>query len=139
MSVISRFKAIYIIDRRKAFYRQRIPESSCASRVLARPYLMMLYIIFPIHLSLPITSKPVFKAIITRKNSGLFYGYLRTKAFISGDLCMYNVMPWNIFSQNSVFQCSMGCTKKNFFLSTMVATFGKYLSNFLISRKCQQF
>ena len=32
MSVNSRLKAIWIIGRRKAFYRQRIPESSYAKR-----------------------------------------------------------------------------------------------------------
>ena len=30
MSVNSKLKAIYIIGQRKAFYRQRMPESSCA-------------------------------------------------------------------------------------------------------------
>ena len=32
MSVISSFKAIEIIVQRKAFYRQKIPESSCAGK-----------------------------------------------------------------------------------------------------------
>ena len=32
MSVNSRLKATKIIDQRKAFYRQRIPESSCARK-----------------------------------------------------------------------------------------------------------
>ena len=32
MSVKSRLKAIQIISQRKAFYRQRIPESSCARK-----------------------------------------------------------------------------------------------------------
>ena len=32
MSVNSRFKATNIIGRRKAFYRQRIPESSCVRK-----------------------------------------------------------------------------------------------------------
>ena len=32
MSVNSRLKAIMIIGQRKAFYRQRIPESSCARK-----------------------------------------------------------------------------------------------------------
>ena len=31
-SVNSRLKAIHIIDQRKAFYRQRIPESSCVRK-----------------------------------------------------------------------------------------------------------
>ena len=37
------------------------------SRVLARPYLMTLYIISPIHLNFPIRSRGAFKAIINRK------------------------------------------------------------------------
>ena len=32
MSVNSRFKATKIIGQRKAFYKQRIPESSCARK-----------------------------------------------------------------------------------------------------------
>ena len=32
MTVNSRLKAIYIIGQRKAFYRQRIPESSCTRK-----------------------------------------------------------------------------------------------------------
>ena len=32
MSVNSRFKATQIISQRKAFYRQKIPESSCARK-----------------------------------------------------------------------------------------------------------
>ena len=32
MSVHSRLKAIYIIDQRKAFYKQRVSESSCAKK-----------------------------------------------------------------------------------------------------------
>ena len=35
MSVNSRLKATKIIGQRKAFYRQRIPESSCASKETA--------------------------------------------------------------------------------------------------------
>ena len=40
-------------------------------------------------------------------------------------------------SQDGVFQRSIGSTKKKFLLPTMVVTFGKHLSNFSISRKCQ--
>ena len=35
MSVNSRLKAILIIGQRKAFYRQRIPEFSCARKETA--------------------------------------------------------------------------------------------------------
>ena len=35
--------------------------------VLAKPYLMMLYVIFPIHLNFPVRSRCVLKGIIHRK------------------------------------------------------------------------
>ena len=35
MSVSSRLKATKIIDQRKTFYRQRIPESSCMTKETA--------------------------------------------------------------------------------------------------------
>ena len=41
------------------------------SRVLTRPYLLMLYVIFPIHLNYPIRSRCVFKAAIQRKKAVL--------------------------------------------------------------------
>ena len=42
-------------------------NANSSSMVLARPYLMMLYIIFPIHLNFPIRSRCVLKAIVQRK------------------------------------------------------------------------
>ena len=48
----------------------------CCHRVLARPYLMMLYVIFLICVNFPIRYRCVLKAIIHRKNIGLFC-YLR--------------------------------------------------------------
>ena len=60
------------------YLHQQLLIQTSQFRVLARSYLMMLYSIFPIHLNLPIRSKYVLKGIIQRKkNSGLFYGYLR--------------------------------------------------------------
>ena len=44
--------------------------------MLARPYLMTLYAIFPFHLNFLIRTRCVLKAIIHIKNSGLCYGYL---------------------------------------------------------------
>ena len=45
-----------------------------ADRVLARSYLMTLYVAFPIHVNFPIRSRCVLKAIVhIKKNSGLFY------------------------------------------------------------------
>ena len=45
--------------------------------MLARPYLMTLYAIFPFYLNFLIRTRCVLKAIIHIKNSGLCYGYLR--------------------------------------------------------------
>ena len=42
------------------------PKSSTI-RVLARPYLMMLYVIFPVYLNFPMRSRSVLKAIIHRR------------------------------------------------------------------------
>ena len=44
-------------------------NANSSSMVLARPYLMMLYIIFPIHLCFPIRSRCVLKAIVQRKKT----------------------------------------------------------------------
>ena len=41
-------------------------------RVLARPYFMTFYVIFPIHLNFPIRSSYVFKGIIQRKKVDCF-------------------------------------------------------------------
>ena len=40
MSVNSRLTAIYIIGQRKAFYRQIIPESSCARKETVDKYIL---------------------------------------------------------------------------------------------------
>ena len=64
----------------KHFYDNFLLVSQCDK---ARPYLMRLYIIFPIHLSFPIRSRCVLKATVSfiEKNSGLFYSYL-SKCFL---------------------------------------------------------
>ena len=41
MSVNTRLKATKIIDQRKAFYRQRIPESSCAMKETVDIYILV--------------------------------------------------------------------------------------------------
>ena len=51
----------------------KMRETYHPSRVLDRPYLMTLYVIFPIHVNFQIRSWCVLKAIIHRKNSVLFY------------------------------------------------------------------
>ena len=75
-------------------------------RVLARPYMMMLYVIFPIHLNFPIRSRCVLKAILYWKNSGLFYGYLRKFFFFKKTLfmilhtCMWYLISFSILSHS---------------------------------------
>ena len=68
--------------------------------VLARPYLITLYIIFPTHLKFPIRSRCVLKAIIHKKNNGLFYGYL-IKFFLFQKDTFYDIVHacgiWLIF------------------------------------------
>ena len=51
------------------------------SRVLARPYLMMLYAIFPIHVNFPITSSCVLEATIHRKITVNCFMLLEKKIF----------------------------------------------------------
>ena len=74
------------------------------SKVLTRPYLMTLYVIFPIHLNFPIRSKCVFKAIINKKQKHILVM-----------ICVYCIIPCcEIFlSQDGVFQYSKGCIQKN--------------------------
>ena len=57
---------------------------------------MMLYIIFSIHLNFPIRYKFVLKAIIQRKNRGLFYGYLR-KFFLFQKDAFYDIYMHVVF------------------------------------------
>ena len=65
--------------------------------VLARPYLMTLYVIFPIHSKIPIRSTCVLKAIIHRKkNSRLFYSYLRKFFLFQKDAFYYIVHAYAI-------------------------------------------
>ena len=38
--------------------------------------------------------------------------------FVTSDLCiLYNVIPWNILSQDTVFKHTTGCTKKLFLVA----------------------
>ena len=50
--------------------------------VLARPYLMSLYVIFPIHLNFPVRSRCVLKAIIHRKKTVDCFTVTRESFFI---------------------------------------------------------
>ena len=47
---------------------------------------------------------------------------------LSVAICVCCILSFSeiFLSQDGIFQRSTGCTKKIFFLSTMVATFGKY-------------
>ena len=69
-----------------------------AHRVLARPCLMTLCIMFPIHVNFPIRSRCVLKAIFKKKNSGLFYMALEV-GFFSKDAfyVVYACCIWSIF------------------------------------------
>ena len=64
-------------------------------RVLARPYLITLYVIFPIHLSFPMRSRCVVKAIIIEKKQELFYGYLR-KFFLFQNYAFYMLLYMHV-------------------------------------------
>ena len=87
----------------KHFYDNFLLVSQCDK---ARPYLMRLYIIFPIHLSFPIRSRCVLKATVSfiEKNSGLFYSYLSKFFFFKKTLfvnrtCMWYMMNFSISSR----------------------------------------
>ena len=53
------------------------------ARVLARPYLMTLYVIFPIHMNFPITFRCVLKATIHRKKTVNCFTLLKKVFFFS--------------------------------------------------------
>ena len=61
-------------------YEQKFNKTEIKSRVLARLYLMTLYIIFPIHLNFPIRSRFVFKANIHRKKQWIVLRLLENKS-----------------------------------------------------------
>ena len=66
-------------------------ERHCNIRVLARSYLMTLYVIFPIHVNFPITSLCVLKATIHRKKTDLFYVTWGSFFFFS-KICFYDIV-----------------------------------------------
>ena len=97
---------------------------------------MTLCTIFPIHLNFPISSRCFFKAIIHRKkNSGLFYGYLRMFFFFKKTLfmilckCMWYLINFSISSHSvPIFHVSL----------SIIDLFFAYLEEhfvFLIKRK----
>ena len=62
-----------------------------SKRSWRRPYLMMLYVIFPIHVNFPISSKCVLKATVHRKkNSQLFY--ITWEVFLFIKRCFYDTV-----------------------------------------------
>ena len=73
--------------------------------MLARPYLIILYIIFPIHVNFPITSRCVLKATIHRKKLWIKLCYLR-KFFFSKRcfcdiehtccICFFFILSWSV-------------------------------------------
>ena len=78
---------------------------------------MTLYVIFPIHLNFPkLLSFLEFPkaAIIPSKKQWIVLRLLENKSIISGDLCMFHVMPWNIFSPKWRFPAFYGLYQKKF-------------------------
>ena len=62
-----------------------------SKRSWRRPYLMTLYVIFPIHVNFPISSKCVLKATVHRKkNSQLFY--ITWEVFLFIKRCFYDTV-----------------------------------------------
>ena len=59
--------------------------------MLARPYLIILYIIFPIHANFPITSRCVLKATIHRKKLWIKLCYLRKFFFQKDAFVILNI------------------------------------------------
>ena len=69
---------LFSFRKRKIHISHHRAPNSIYIRVLARPYLMTLYVIFPIHY--PIRSKSVFKAIIPRKKQWIVLRLLKNKS-----------------------------------------------------------
>ena len=76
------------------------------SRVLARPYLIMSYVIFPIHVNFPITSSCVLEATIHRKitvNCFMLLEkifFLKKKTLLWYFTCMLYLINFFILSQS---------------------------------------
>ena len=89
-------------------------------RVLARPYLMMLYVIFSIYLNFWIRSQCILKAIIHRKKQWIVLSDLRGGVFFQEDAfydvvyasCIWLIFPF--FKISSYFSCFFSIKKKNF-------------------------
>ena len=79
MYSLSSFERVYTILKKN--WRQ--------IRVLARPYLVMLYVIFPIYVNFPITSRCVSKATVHTKNNELFYVSWKSFFFFLKKLLWY--------------------------------------------------
>ena len=101
---------------------------------------MILYIIFTNIWISQFVLDLFLKLSFIEKNSWLFYGYLRTKAFVSGDLRAFYVMLWNIFFPRWHFPVFYGlCQKKNYLCqpwwwslvnTSIISQFRENVSNF---------
>ena len=60
---------LFSFRKRKIHISHHRAPNSIYIRVLARPYLMTLYVIFPIHLNFPVMPRCVLKVIIHRKKT----------------------------------------------------------------------
>ena len=90
-------------------------------RVLARPYLMTLHVIFSIHVNFPITSRSILKTTVhENRNSEFFLRYLR-KLFFKKTLlwycaCTLYLINFSVLSQFvSIFQVSLSIIFQLFF------------------------
>ena len=80
-------------------------------RVLARPYLVMLYVIFPIHMTFPIMSRCVSKATIHRKKNSELLSVTWESFFwklLWYCICMLYLINYSILSQSlPIFHVSL--------------------------------
>ena len=100
------------------------------SRVLARPYLMMLYVIFPIHVNFPITSSCVLEATIHRKitvNCFMLLEkifFLKKKTLLWYFTCMLYLINFSFYHNLFLFLMFLYLTFINYFRLIMFYTPG---------------
>ena len=75
----------------------------------------MWWILIPIYLNFPISCRCVLKAIIHRKNSELFYSYLR-RVFLFQKETFYDIVhAWNIWLQSIIYVAADNALARNHF------------------------
>ena len=95
------------------------------TRVLARPWLMTLYVIFPIHLNLnfPIRSRCDFKAIIQRRKQWIVLRLLEVFSFSKRHFLWYCTCMWYLINFSIL---SRFVPIFHVFLSIMYLLFSQY-------------